>query len=165
MKLNIAIGLFCCTLLFFSCKSVTISRDHLAEIIVEMSMVDKMLQEQYELHRASDTSLVYAAVLHRHGYTVKEFNNSLTYHLQKPDKLNKKLVSYREQLLEKKNALNKEIDNAARTVPVDSTLIRYIDSLTRCWLLDSVDVRPLVLLPVPDSLPVKTRHHVFHPFS
>ena len=138
MKPNMFITLFCCALLLISCKNVPVSRDRLAQIIVEMSLVDQMVQDQPMLRFASDTALVYEAIFQKYGYSEKEFQRSLTHHLQKPAKLSKKLTSYRDQMLSKKNALQKVINDAAQDRTVDPVIQRHIDSLMRYWHIDSI---------------------------
>ena len=140
------IRLFCCTLLLFSCKSVPISRDRMAKIIVEMSMIDQMVQDQPEVRLATDTALVYEAIFRKYGYTQKEFDLSLTYHIQKPNKLSKKIAPYRDQLVSRRDALQKAISDATRTPAVDSLLLRRVDSLMRHWRIDSLIRRDTVTL-------------------
>jgi len=118
----------------------------MAQIITEMSMVDQMVQDQTETRLATDTALVYEAIFRKYGYTQKEFDHSLTYHLQKPNKLSKRIAPYRDQLLNRRNELQKAIRDAAEIPADDTTFVRRIDSLMRRWQIDSLIRRDTLIL-------------------
>ena len=109
MRPNLLFSIFCCTLLICSCRA-PISRERTAEIMVEMYMFDQKAQDYPELHRIADTTMAYTAILHKHGYSVNDFNRSLAYHLQKPEKFKKALIPLRDQILNQRNALQNEMD-------------------------------------------------------
>ena len=152
---------FCCLLLVCSCKA-PISRDRMVEIMVDMYQFEQTIRDQLQFYPIADTTLVYAAIFHKYGYSVKDYQRSLAYHLQKPDKLKKAMIPYRDQLMKRKNALQEEMEKEIRmekfmrdftprfnyTLPteppfsiiVDSIVHQNLDSLKR-WLL----------YPLPDS--------------
>ena len=88
--------------------------DRLAEVTVEMFKVDQLIQDQPRFFSVSDTTLVYAAVLRKYGYSVQDYHRSLTRHIQRPEKFKNALVAYRDQMVKQRDALQKEIDEAAR---------------------------------------------------
>ena len=106
--------------------STRISKDKLAEMMIEMYMVDYTIQDHSEFNPVSDTTLVYAAILRKHGYSVIDFENALARHLQKPDKFKKTLAQYREQIMAKRDVLLKEIALANRKPDTLACLRRFI---------------------------------------
>jgi len=87
----------------------------MVEIMIEMYMFDMKIQDFHELSSLADTTLVYEAILRQHGYSFKEFNRSLTHHLQNPEKLKKKFNAQKEQLITRRNALKKALDSALKS--------------------------------------------------
>jgi len=106
-------GLFCCLLLVCSCKA-PITRDQIVEIMVEMYLFEQTMSDHPQFNPIADTTLVYDAILQKHGYSVKDYHRSLTYHLQKPDKLKKVIIPYRDRLMKRKNALKEEMEKDIR---------------------------------------------------
>jgi DNA-binding transcriptional MerR regulator len=123
----------------------------MVEIMVEMFMFEQTVRDHREFSPIADTTLVYAAILRKHGYSVKEYNRSLAYHLQKPDKLKKAMISHRDQMMKRKNALQEEVDKALRMAEVEKA---YRPRFT--YMLPSAPPFSLVIdsvqLQSPDSL-------------
>jgi len=165
MRRYIVLGLFCCTLLSQACSYKRIPKDRLAEIIVEIFMIEHTIQDQRDFSKISDTTLVYAAILRAHGYSVDDFSNSLAYHLQDPGKFAKTLTKHRDRMVELKNMIQKEIDMANQKVDTTEFLIR-LDSIRAVGWPYSAKTDTIVT-PLPDStifhqtLPV----YDFCPFS
>jgi len=139
-------------MLLCSC-SVPISKDRLAELMIEMYMFEQQIQNHPDLNRITDTALVYAAILHKHGYSMNDYQRSITHHLKKPDKLKKALIPYRDQIMYRKNALQQALDETNRepdpeeikaefrlfspTRPSVPPFTLYVDSIVP-WSIDSM---------------------------
>ena len=111
------LSICCCMITFYSC-SPPISRDQMAQIMVEIYSLDQNILNYPDLFTIGDTTMVYAALLKNNGYSVKDFNRSIARHLQKPDKMKKALTPYRDELMKKKNALQNELDEASKELEV-----------------------------------------------
>ena len=137
-------GLVSSMLLVCSCKA-PVSKDRMVEIMVEMYLFEQTINDYPKLRPIADTTLVYAAILHKHGYSVKDFQRSIAYHLQKPDKWKKVMIPYRDQLMKRKNALQEEVEKDIRmekfmrdfsprftyTPPTEPPFSIIIDSIVR----------------------------------
>ena len=86
--------------------------DQMTELIIEMYSLDLQILDYPNLVRVADTTLVYEAILQKHGYNTKEFNRSLAHYLQKPEKLKKVMLTHRDHLMLRKNSLQEAIDKA-----------------------------------------------------
>ena len=113
MRQSIFLSVLCCMWLC-SCDA-PISRDRLAEIMIEMYMFEQHIQTRPHLSPISDTTLVYASILQKYGYSVNDYQRSLAHHLKRPDKFKKTLIPHRDQMLERKYELQKAFDDAMRT--------------------------------------------------
>ena len=160
-------GVLCCMLPLCSCNA-PISRDRLAEITIEMYLFEQKIQDHPDLNLITDTTLVYAAILQKHGYSVNDYNRSVTHHLKKPEKLKKALIPYRDQIMIKKNALQQALEDANKepeeikaeyrrffpTRPPTPPITLYVDSIAP-WSIDSLlwwiitDTMRTYLRPVP----------------
>lgn len=65
-------------------KERVIPREKMAEIYAEMYMLDQWLDENRSLRREADTSLVYAPVLDKYGYTYDDYLNSVNVYMKDP---------------------------------------------------------------------------------
>lgn len=65
-------------------KERVIPREKMAEIYAEMYVLDQWLDENRSLRREADTSLVYAPVLDKYGYTYDDYLNSVNVYMKDP---------------------------------------------------------------------------------
>lgn len=65
-------------------KDRVIPREKMAEIYAEMYVLDQWLDENRSLRREADTSLVYAPVLDKYGYTYDDYLNSVNVYMKDP---------------------------------------------------------------------------------
>lgn len=61
-----------------------IPKEKMAEIYAEMYVMDQWLDDNRSLRREADTSLVYAPVLDKHGYTYDDYLNSVSTYMKDP---------------------------------------------------------------------------------
>lgn len=74
-------------LVLLSCgreKERVIPRNELSEIYAEMFVLDQWLEDNRSLRREADTSLVYAPVLEKYGYTYDDYLNSVSFYMKDP---------------------------------------------------------------------------------
>lgn len=76
---------FAACLLSCSRGGRTIPADKLADIYVDMLILDQFARNNSALGRQADTSLVYEPIIRRHGYTVDEYIRTVEDYLQRPD--------------------------------------------------------------------------------
>lgn len=81
VALTLAVGL-----LLASCgkKDRVIPKEKMAEIYAEMYVLDQWLDDNRSLRREADTSLVYAPVLDKYGYTYDDYLNSVDVYMKDP---------------------------------------------------------------------------------
>ena len=65
-------------------KERVIPREKMAEIYAEMYVLDQWLDDNRSLRREADTSLVYAPVLDKYGYTYDDYLNSVNVYMKDP---------------------------------------------------------------------------------
>lgn len=65
-------------------KERVIPREKMAEIYAEMYVLDQWLDDNRSLRREADTSLVYAPVLDKYGYTYDDYLNSVDVYMKDP---------------------------------------------------------------------------------
>lgn len=65
-------------------KERVIPKEKMAEIYAEMYVLDQWLDDNRSLRREADTSLVYAPVLDKYGYTYDDYLNSVSVYMKDP---------------------------------------------------------------------------------
>lgn len=107
-------------LTLFSCSKKeerVIPKDRLSEIYAEMFVMDQWLDDNRDLRRTADTSLVYAPVLEKYGYTYDDYLRSVDAYMKDPQRYAKILRSTSEILnarLSELKAEKKAMEDAAR---------------------------------------------------
>ena len=172
MKLHI-FSILCCCILTTSACNAPISRNKMVEIIVEMHEVDQKILDFPMMMHFSDSTFVYQAIFQQYGYSQKDFDKSLSFHIKKPEKFKKSFSAYRDQLVKRKNFLQKAIDDESKreeflknlkdyfTLPklpvfpfspyIDSVHSWSIDTLT-WWSQDTTHYQHAIIPLLPDSL-------------
>ena len=126
-------------------KERVIPREKMAEIYAEMYVLDQWLDENRSLRREADTSLVYAPVLDKYGYTYDDYLNSVNVYMKDPTRysrilrrtseiLGSRLTELKVEKKAQQNALKESrrldslMNSMVRTAPSDS-LVTVLDSL------------------------------------
>ncbi len=65
-------------------KERVIPKEKMSEIYAEMYVLDQWIDDNRSLRREADTSLVYAPVLERYGYTYDDYLNSVSAYMKDP---------------------------------------------------------------------------------
>lgn len=65
-------------------KERVIPREEMAEIYAEMYVLDQWLDDNRQFKREADTTLVYAPVLDKYGYTYDDYLNSVSVYMKDP---------------------------------------------------------------------------------
>lgn len=79
--LTLAVGL---SLASCGKRERVIPKEKMSEIYAEMYVLDQWLDENRSLRREADTSLVYAPVLEKYGYTYDDYLNSVSAYMKDP---------------------------------------------------------------------------------
>ena len=126
-------------LTLFSCsqkKERVIPKDRLSEIYAEMFVMDQWLDDNRDLRRTADTSLVYAPVLEKYGYTYDDYLRSVDVYMKDPQRYAKILRSSSEilnarlaELKAEKKAMEDAEREKARRDSLLNTVRINVDSL------------------------------------
>lgn len=120
-----------------------------------MMITDVLIESQDSLVKMASSSLVYDAVLKKMGYTVPDFENTLNYYINRPDRLRSMVKDLQEQLVEERTKVSLSV--------AQERLEEQQRNLLNGWLEDSLPnslnvVQKTALLqlmtPDPASLPV-----------
>lgn len=78
--------IFACLAGMLSCSrgERVIPADKMAAMFEEMFVLDQWIRTDNRLARMADTSLVYAPILERYGYTAEDYYHSVEYYLSEP---------------------------------------------------------------------------------
>lgn len=128
-------------LTLFSCsqkKERVIPKDSLSEIYAEMFVMDQWLDDNRDLRRTADTSLVYAPVLEKYGYTYDDYLRSVDVYMKDPQRYAKILRGTSEilnarlsELKAEKKAMEDAEREKARRDSLLNTVRINVDSLMR----------------------------------
>ena len=72
----------------------------LVRIYEDMFMADQWLQSKEDLKDAADTTWFYERIFRKYGYTFKDYNASINYYIDKPDKFAKVFTKVQTELNE-----------------------------------------------------------------
>jgi hypothetical protein len=97
--------------------------------MIEMFTVEQTIQDNQQFTQIADTSLVYAAILSSHGYSIDYYHISLDYHFKNPEKFAKTLTLHRDRMVKIKEAIQREVDEI-NNIASDSKPFFCIDSIT-----------------------------------
>lgn len=137
-------------------KERVIPKEKMAEIYAEMYVLDQWLDDNRSLRREADTSLVYAPVLDKYGYTYDDYLNSVDVYMKDPTRysrilrrtseiLGSRLIELKDEKKAQEDALKESrrldslrnlihlnvdslMNSMVRTAPSDS-LVTAFDSL------------------------------------
>lgn len=107
-------------LLLTSCKEEgkVIPRGTLAEIYAEMLVVDQWIVSEPSLRREADTSLVYAPILEKYGYTPEDYRVSVSHYMKDPERYSRILRTTSEILDSRLSVLKDEQSRLARIAEI-----------------------------------------------
>ena len=80
--------LLACTLSFLSCKRQEgiIPKDTMARIYYDIYITDEAVDSKYIYRKMADTMRVYEPIFNKYGYTTEDYNRSVAFYLERPDK-------------------------------------------------------------------------------
>lgn len=136
----------------------------LENIYVDMFMADQWIKSNQDARKRADTSLFYEPIFRRYGYTIKDYDATVTYYIDRPDKYVKILRRSAKTLNLKHLEYNSIAERINRIKNQDKEGFGYevsdflnADSiLLGSTVLDSLLVRDSVYIkePVVDTLAV-----------
>ena len=94
-----------------ACGRARVIPDHkMTQIYMEMFLADTWLRDHSEARRVADTTLFFDPIFRRHGYTFKDYDLSVHYYLDRPDRYSKILTAASEGLEAEFERLQEIID-------------------------------------------------------
>ncbi len=82
----------------------------LMKLYTEMYLADQWLRDNPDLRRAADTTLFFDPIFRRHGYTFEDFDRSVHYYLDRPEKYGKLLNKAADRIRKESAELQKVVD-------------------------------------------------------
>lgn len=82
----------------------------LMKLYTEMYLADQWLRDRPDLRTAADTTLFFDPIFRRHGYTFEDYDRSVHYYLDRPDKFGKLLNKAADRVRKESASLQKEAD-------------------------------------------------------
>ncbi|MCQ2183424.1 MAG: DUF4296 domain-containing protein [Bacteroidales bacterium] len=58
----------------------------MSDIYFDMFVTDQWLRDHYDIKGKADSMLVYEPIFNKYGYTTADYDNSVTYYLERPEK-------------------------------------------------------------------------------
>lgn len=91
-----------------SCKDKEglIPEDTMAQIYYDIYMTDEAVDVNYRLRRMADTMRVYEPIFNRYGYTTEDYNRSVNFYMERPDKFEDVFEDTKTMLEKRKAELN-----------------------------------------------------------
>lgn len=161
--------------IFASCSSKdeaeVIPRAKLADIYVDMFIIDQWISDTPGMRLIADTSLVYEPILEKYGYDKLDYVHSVDFYMNDPERFARILRSSMDKLdkrivhLQKIKKQQERADEVAKTLErfkmdhtfeeyfpymADEPYVHYYDSLT--FEADSLMVYRLVAIETADTL-------------
>ena len=154
-----------CLFFLVSCgggKEKVIPRAKMAEIYAEMFVTDQWIVSNPSLRRKADTSLVYAPILEKYGYTSADYRRSVDKYMDDPERFARILRSTAGILEKRIEVLNKDKEELMRLKALEILLEQlkyesdfrpeeffpYLFDEPYVHYYDSLEVRPDSVLQV-----------------
>ena len=127
-------------LMLASCgrKERVIPKEKMSEIYAEMYVLDQWLDDNRSLRREADTSLVYAPILEKYGYTYDDYLNSVNAYMKDPTRYSRILRRTSEilngrlsELKAEKKAREEALKESRRLDSLRNLVRLNVDSLMR----------------------------------
>ena len=87
-------------------KESIIPKDIMSQIYYDIYMTDEAVDVNYRLRRMADTMRVYQPIFNRYGYTTEEYNRSVNFYMERPDKFEDVFEETKTMLEKRKAELN-----------------------------------------------------------
>ena len=91
-------------------KGRVIPGKKLMKLYTEMYLADQWLRDNPDLRRAADTTLFFDPIFRRHGYTFEDYDRSVHYYLDRPEKYGKLLNKAADRIRKESAELQKVAD-------------------------------------------------------
>ena len=109
-----------CLCLLPSCRRAKImSQKDMADIYAEMFLADQWLNDNSSQKRVADTSRFYEAIFQKFGYSFEDYDASVNYYLQRPEKFRKILDRTENKL----RMTAKKLDNFEKRVEEQNKIL------------------------------------------
>lgn len=82
----------------------------MADIYADMFLADQWISSHYNSRKTADTSLFYAPIFEKYGYTLKDYDASVKHYVTKPDDY-AKILKEAGQKLDKKAKYLRKVDD------------------------------------------------------
>ena len=105
---HIFIILTAALLCLYSCreKESIIPKDIMSQIYYDIYMTDEAVDVNYGLRRMADTMRIYEPIFNKYGYTTDDYNRSVDFYLERPDKFEDVFEDTKTMLEKRKAELN-----------------------------------------------------------
>ena len=105
----VLLAVLCCTA---GCgrRARVIPDGKMKRIYADMFLADQWFRDHQEQRPAGDTTLVFDPIFRRYGYSFEDYDKSIHYYLDRPDKYNKILSGASEQLRARGAQVQKELE-------------------------------------------------------
>ena len=87
-------------------KESIIPKDIMSQIYYDIYMTDEAVDVNYRLRRMADTMRVYEPIFNRYGYTTEDYNRSVNFYMERPDKFEDVFEDTKTMLEKRKAELN-----------------------------------------------------------
>lgn len=87
-------------------KESIIPKDIMSQIYYDIYMTDEAVDINYRLRRMADTMRVYEPIFNRYGYTTEDYNRSVNFYMERPDKFEDVFEETKTMLEKRKAELN-----------------------------------------------------------
>lgn len=102
-----------------------ISRSDMAQIYADMFLADQWLKDNPKQRKHADTTLFYEPLFRKYGYTRLDYDRSLHYYLDNPEKYEKLLKTTASILKKREEKLVAEQDEIDRIVAANAAIFGY----------------------------------------
>ena len=87
-------------------KESIIPKDIMSQIYYDIYMTDEAVDVNYRLRRMADPMRVYEPIFNRYGYTTEDYNRSVNFYMERPDKFEDVFEETKTMLEKRKAELN-----------------------------------------------------------
>ena len=87
-------------------KESIIPKDIMSQIYYDIYMTDEAVDVNYRLRRMADTMRIYEPIFNKYGYTTEDYNRSVSFYLERPDKFESVFEDTKTMLEKRKAQLN-----------------------------------------------------------
>ena len=87
-------------------KKNVIPKDTMSHIYYDIYMTDEAMDANYSLKRMADTMKIYEPIFNKYGYTTEDYNRSVNFYLERPDRFEDIFENTKNMLEKRKAELN-----------------------------------------------------------